>query len=76
MNFNVSIVDEAHYLKNSQAKRTETLTPLLCRSKHIFLLTGTPAYAKPKELFSLLSILRPDVFYSFKEYGNRYCDPK
>lgn len=29
MNFRVSIVDEAHYLKNPNAKRTEALVPRL-----------------------------------------------
>ena len=42
----------------------------------MLLLTGTPALAKPKELFALLHILRPDIFKFFKDFGNRYCDPK
>lgn len=40
------------------------------------MLTGTPALAKPKELFNILSIVRPDVFQLFKGFGFRYCDPK
>jgi SWI/SNF-related matrix-associated actin-dependent regulator of chromatin subfamily A-like protein 1 len=40
------------------------------------LLTGTPALAKPRELFSLLSIIRPDVFNYFKLFGDRFCDPQ
>ena len=40
------------------------------------LLTGTPALNKPKELFSLLNILRPDIFVHFRDFGTRYCDPK
>jgi SWI/SNF-related matrix-associated actin-dependent regulator 1 of chromatin subfamily A len=40
------------------------------------LLTGTPALAKPKDLFNSLNIIRPDIFSSFKEFGYRYCDPK
>ncbi len=39
-------------------------------------MTGTPALAKPRELFPLLSILRPDVFTNFRDFGNRYCDPR
>lgn len=39
-------------------------------------LTGTPALSKPKDLFTLLSILRPTAFRFFKEFGTRYCDPK
>ena len=40
------------------------------------LLTGTPALSKPRDLFNLLNIIRPDIFGSFKEFGYRYCDPK
>jgi len=40
------------------------------------LLSGTPAEAKPKELFNLMSIIRPDVFNNFRDFGVRYCDPK
>ena len=65
------LIDEAHYLKNGQAKRTEALTPILVRCKHVILLTGTPALARPKELFSLVSILRPDIFNNFRDFGNR-----
>lgn len=72
----IAIVDEAHYLKNPLAKRTDQLVPYLSSLEHIILLTGTPALARPKELFSLLRIIRPDIFQAFKEYGNRYCDPK
>jgi SWI/SNF-related matrix-associated actin-dependent regulator of chromatin subfamily A-like protein 1 len=32
------------------------------QKKRVFLLTGTPALAKPRELFNLLRILRPDIF--------------
>ncbi len=74
--FQMTIVDEAHYLKNGEAKRTENLVPIIRRCKRIVLLTGTPAFAKPKELFNLMHILRPDVFTNFKEFGIRYCDPK
>ncbi len=72
----MAIADEAHYMKNSLAKRTECITPILQKIKHVLLLTGTPALAKPKELFTLLHILRPDIFKFFKDFGNRFCDPK
>ena len=75
-NFKFIIVDEAHYLKNRQAKRTILLTPILQKSKRVILLTGTPIMAKPMEIYPLLHILRPDHFKSFIEFGARYCDPK
>ena len=40
------------------------------------MLTGTPALAKPKDLFNLLHIIRPDIFTNFRDFGFRYCDPK
>ena len=75
-NFQMVILDEAHYIKNSGIKRTETLLPAIKQFKRIFLLTGTPAFAKPKELFNLLSALRPDIFTKFKDFATSYCDPK
>ena len=50
--------------------------PVLQQCKHVLLLTGTPALGKPVELFTLLKIIRPDVFHNFHEYAGRYCDPK
>mgnify|MGYP000937217824 FL=1 len=73
-NFNVAIADEAHYMKGMDTKRSETVVPLLKCCKRVILLTGTPAFAKPKELFSLLSIIRPDIFFNFTPFGERYCN--
>jgi SWI/SNF-related matrix-associated actin-dependent regulator 1 of chromatin subfamily A len=74
--FNIAIADEAHYLKGLETKRAETVVPLLKVCKRVILLTGTPAFAKPKELFSLLSIVRPDIYFSFTPFGERYCNPQ
>ncbi|EGR31523.1 hypothetical protein IMG5_107420 [Ichthyophthirius multifiliis] len=74
--FKIAIADEAHYLKNYQAQRSQLLIPILQNMHHIILLTGTPALAKPKELYNLLSIIRPDIFKFPKSFLERYCDPK
>lgn len=76
MEFKMAIVDEAHYLKNKDSKRTKKLTPILQKSKRLMLLTGTPILAKPVEIYPILHILRPDVFRSTLAFYNRYCDPK
>ena len=44
--------------------------------KRILLLSGTPILARPNELYNLCRIMRPDIFYSFKEFGLRYCNPR
>lgn len=74
--FKISIADEAYYLKNSEAKRTENILPILQGSKRCILLAGTPALARPKEIYNLLYIIRPDIFTNFKDFGQRYCAPK
>eukprot|EP00347_Sterkiella_histriomuscorum_P021164 403335006 len=74
--FGMTIVDEAHYLKSRDSKRARNLVPVLMKMKRILLLSGTPILARPNEIYNLTRILRPDIFYSFKEFGLRYCNPK
>jgi SWI/SNF-related matrix-associated actin-dependent regulator 1 of chromatin subfamily A len=74
--FKIAVADEAHYLKNKDAKRTMILSPLLMQCKRVVMLSGTPILSKPMEIFNLIHILRPDLFPGFKEFGYRYCEPK
>ena len=74
-NFQAVIADEAHYLKNKDAKRTKNLIPILIKAKRCILISGTPMLARPQEMFNILNILRPDAFRNFKAYADRYCDP-
>ena len=74
--FGIIIVDEAHYLKSRDSLRAKNLVPVLMRTKRVLLLSGTPILARPAEIYNTLRILRPDVFYSFNEFGIRYCNPK
>jgi len=72
---NMSIVDEAHYLKSHGSQRSKVLLPFLMRRKRVLLLSGTPALSRPKEIYNLLRIIRPDKYQNFKPFGNRYCAP-
>ncbi|KAI9490949.1 P-loop containing nucleoside triphosphate hydrolase protein [Zychaea mexicana] len=71
--FNFIICDESHYLKGLKTQRTKSIVPVLQKSKHVLLLSGTPAFSKPLELFSQCNALRPDIFSSLYEFGARYC---
>lgn len=51
------IVDEAHRLKNKNAKILATLKKLPC--KRVLLLTGTPIQNNTGELWSLLNYIHP-----------------
>ena len=55
--FRCAIVDESHMLKNINTKRTKTLVPVLHATNRCILLSGTPALARPSELWPQLKIL-------------------
>ena len=77
------IVDEAHTLRNSTAKRTQNIfghkqkdkptIPAIPANRKI-LLTGTPIVNRPVELWPLISAVNPDRFCSFWAFANRYCE--
>lgn len=71
--FNVVIVDESHYMKNSGAQRTKMLMPLLHKAKRAILLSGTPALSRPIELFTQLHALAPKQWPNEKDFAKRYC---
>uniref|UniRef100_A0A6B2L0Z7 Uncharacterized protein n=1 Tax=Arcella intermedia TaxID=1963864 RepID=A0A6B2L0Z7_9EUKA len=68
------IVDESHYLKSDKAQRTRFLIPIIQRSTHSILLSGTASPSRPSELFTQLNALQPKIFSSFSAFGYRYCD--
>jgi len=55
--FRAIIVDESHALKSKTTKRTRAVLPILKAAQRCLLLSGTPALAKPSELWPQLSVL-------------------
>ena len=55
------VIDEAHYIKNPDAKRTKYIHALDNESKRILLMTGTPLENKVEEMCSLIDFIRPDM---------------
>lgn len=53
------IIDEAHFVKNPDSKRGKAVTKLAREAKRVLLLTGTPITNRPVELWPLLMILDP-----------------
>lgn len=82
------VCDEAHYLKNPKAKRTQVIfgvettakerqlgmadIPGIMAKKRV-LLTGTPIANKPVELWPLIHYLDPITWSNFFKFGIRYC---
>lgn len=80
--FNVLIVDEAHYCKNREAKRTQVvLNDLAERARRVILLTGTPTPNNPSEIWPLARACFPEAIahpkagrpMSYWEFVARYC---
>ena len=74
--FRTVCCDESHYLKSHRSKRTKFIKPLVLRTPHAFLLSGTPAANRPVELYSQISMVQPKCFGTYTQFVNRYCGAK
>lgn len=72
--FKTVICDESHYMKNRKSLRARKIVPMLKRTPHVFLLTGTPALNRPVELFMQMHAVRPFFFRKYSDYVHRYCN--
>lgn len=55
------VVDEAHYVKNARAKRTQAVARVAAGAERVLFLSGTPMENRVEELRSLVHHLQPDV---------------
>ena len=79
-NFDLCIIDEAHYLKNNKSIRGEIMVELCGKNKNsiqkVWLLTGTPVANRPMDYFNLLKIIKSSIADNWKHFAVRYCDAK
>ncbi len=61
MRLALMVIDEAHYIKNPDAKRTKYIYALENESDKILLMTGTPLENKVSEMCTLIDFVRPDM---------------
>ena len=71
-------LDEVHYLKNTEAKRTKYVfakNGLIARTKRVHALSGTPIVNRPMELYPVIANLAPEsIGHMTKfEYGLNFC---
>lgn len=84
----VLVLDEAHYVKNAAAKRTQKVygiecdgrTGLASRARRVWALTGTPAPNHPGEIWTHMRALAPNLITdgtgraaSYMSFLHRYC---
>jgi SWI/SNF-related matrix-associated actin-dependent regulator 1 of chromatin subfamily A len=72
-NFDLAIVDEAHYISNTTANRTRLLNDVLETIPKVWLLTGTPMTSRPINYFNLLKIVDSPLTLNWQSYVRRYC---
>jgi SWI/SNF-related matrix-associated actin-dependent regulator 1 of chromatin subfamily A len=72
-NFDLVVIDEAHYIKNAQAQRTKLINDIVKKIDRIWLLTGTPMTSRPIDYFNLLSLIDSPVAKNWMAYVIRYC---
>ena len=75
------VIDECHYLKNSDAIRTQRVygrrgvqEPIAADRK--LLLSGTPVLNYPLEIYTALHYLHPDKFQNERDFKRKFCIPK
>lgn len=78
--FDLLIVDESHYAKNPEAKRTQALYgDLIGAADRVWCLTGTPIPNAPNDLWAMMNALCPDRLSdvaSYDDFVARYCITK
>ncbi|MCF6471532.1 DEAD/DEAH box helicase [Nonomuraea sp. MG754425] len=55
------VVDEAHYVKNPEAKRSRAVAAWCGRARRVLFLTGTPMENRVEEFRTLIAYLRPEL---------------
>ncbi len=85
--FDVLILDEAHYLKTKDSKRTKKVFGVKCdgigglveRARKVIALTGTPAPNHPAEMWPVLRALAPETILKngqpmgYWTFVQKYC---
>jgi SNF2 family DNA or RNA helicase len=75
-NFDLVIIDEAHYVSNGKAQRTKLVNNLATRISRLWLLSGTPMTSRPMNYYNLLKLVGSRVASNWINYVRRYCDGK
>jgi superfamily II DNA or RNA helicase len=74
INWDMLIVDEAHYLRNRSSQAWQAVNAL--PRQFLLLLTATPVQNSLEELYNLVTLLQPGQLPSPREFRARFIDPK
>lgn len=66
------ILDEAHHIRNFKTKAAASVYKLCTKVPIRLALTGTPAYGKPQDIYSILHFLYPKTYTSPYKFQEEY----
>lgn len=72
-NYDMVIVDEAHHLKTRTTKNYQLVDAL--KKRFLLMLSATPVQNSLVELYNLLTLLKPGIFNTEKEFRAGYVTP-
>jgi SWI/SNF-related matrix-associated actin-dependent regulator of chromatin subfamily A-like protein 1 len=72
----VLILDECHYLKNNNTKRTKACKKLTKNISYLIGLTGTPIVNRPLEILNIVNMIDLNIFPSRWQFLMQYCGAK
>uniref|UniRef100_A0A2S2QV59 Helicase ARIP4 n=1 Tax=Sipha flava TaxID=143950 RepID=A0A2S2QV59_9HEMI len=69
----VVILDEGHYIKNTNTKLLKSLSQI--RTKRRIILTGTPMQNSLKEYFTMVDFVKPNILGNFGKFTTTFIKP-
>jgi SWI/SNF-related matrix-associated actin-dependent regulator 1 of chromatin subfamily A len=73
-NIKTLIIDECQLIKNPTSQRARICRKLSKKASHIIALSGTPIKNHAAEYFSILNILRPEIFHNYSSFVMSWCN--
>src|SRR5690349_5260117 len=74
MGFEIVAVDEAHRIKDGQAKQTRAVWAVGDTAKRRWALTGTPVANNPSDLWAIMRFVAPEEYPTKSAFVTRYCN--
>lgn len=74
--FDLLIVDEAHYIKNPAAQRTQNVRRLSSHGERLLFMTGTALENRVEEMLGLIEMLQPRVAEQLKDLAFMSTAPR
>lgn len=74
MNYDILICDESQALIHESSQRTKAVKYATRGIEKIIMISATPLTSRPKNLFTQLNILSPEIFNTQYEFLTKYCN--